>query len=43
MRGYWGMPEETEKVLLPDGWLRTGDLVEQNADGTYTFLGRRRR
>jgi crotonobetaine/carnitine-CoA ligase len=40
MRGYWGMPEETSKVLLPDGWLRTGDLVEQNADGTYTFLGR---
>jgi crotonobetaine/carnitine-CoA ligase len=40
MRGYWGMPEETDKVLLPDGWLRTGDLVEQNLDGTYTFLGR---
>ena len=40
MRGYWGMPEETAQVLLPDGWLRTGDLVEQNADGTYTFLGR---
>jgi crotonobetaine/carnitine-CoA ligase len=42
MRGYWGMPEETAEVLLPDGWLRTGDLVEQNADGTYTFLGRRK-
>jgi crotonobetaine/carnitine-CoA ligase len=40
MRGYWGMPEETASVLLPDGWLRTGDLVEQNEDGTYTFLGR---
>ena len=40
MRGYWGMPEETAQVLLPDGWLRTGDLVEQNADGTYTFVGR---
>jgi crotonobetaine/carnitine-CoA ligase len=40
MLGYWGMPEETERVLLPDGWLRTGDLVRENADGTYTFVGR---
>jgi crotonobetaine/carnitine-CoA ligase len=40
MLGYWGMPEETERVLLPDGWLRTGDLVHENADGTYTFVGR---
>ncbi len=23
MRGYWGRPDETEKVLTPDGWLRT--------------------
>ena len=40
MRGYWDMPEETSRVLLPDGWLRTGDLVEDNGDGTYTFVGR---
>ena len=40
MSGYWGMPEETERVLLPDGWLRTGDLVRPNGDGTYTFVGR---
>jgi long-chain acyl-CoA synthetase len=26
MRGYWQRPEETEKVLLPDGALRTGDI-----------------
>src|SRR3954447_2963528 len=42
MKGYWGMPEETESVLLPDGWLRTGDLVEDNGDGTYTFVGRQK-
>jgi carnitine-CoA ligase len=42
MKGYWGMPEETEAVLLPDGWLRTGDLVEDNGDGTYTFVGRQK-
>ena len=40
MRGYWGMPEETAEVLLPGGWLRTGDLVRANADGTYSFVGR---
>jgi crotonobetaine/carnitine-CoA ligase len=42
MRGYWGMPDETAEVLSPDGWLRTGDLVYRNADGTYTFVGRRK-
>lgn len=42
MKGYWGMPEETAKVLAPDGWLRTGDLVRHNADGTYTFVGRQK-
>jgi carnitine-CoA ligase len=40
MKGYWGMAEETARVLLPDGWLRTGDLVRDNGDGTYTFIGR---
>ena len=40
MLGYWGMPEETSRVLLDGGWLRTGDLVRDNGDGTYTFVGR---
>jgi long-chain acyl-CoA synthetase len=26
MRGYWNRPDETAKVLLPEGWLRTGDI-----------------
>ena len=26
MRGYWNQPEETAKVMLPEGWLRTGDI-----------------
>lgn len=42
MKGYWGMPEETAQVLRPDGWLRTGDLVSENPDGTYTFVGRQK-
>ena len=40
MKGYWGMPEESERVLLEGGWLRTGDLVRANDDGTYTYVGR---
>jgi crotonobetaine/carnitine-CoA ligase len=42
MKGYWRMPEETAQVLGADGWLKTGDLVTENADGTYTFVGRRK-
>jgi carnitine-CoA ligase len=37
--GYWGMPDETAQVMA-DGWLRTGDLVTANPDGTYTFVAR---
>jgi carnitine-CoA ligase len=42
MKGYWRMPDETAAVLAPDGWLKTGDLVTENPDGTYTFVGRRK-
>jgi crotonobetaine/carnitine-CoA ligase len=41
MRGYYEMPEETA-AAFHDGWLRTGDLVQENADGTYTFLARKK-
>jgi crotonobetaine/carnitine-CoA ligase len=41
MRGYYEMPEETAAVLV-DGWLRTGDLVRVNDDGTYTFVSRKK-
>jgi carnitine-CoA ligase len=39
MHGYFEMPDETAAVLH-DGWLRTGDLVRDNGDETYTFVGR---
>jgi crotonobetaine/carnitine-CoA ligase len=42
MKGYWGMPEESAEVLLEGGWLKTGDLVRENPDGSLTFLGRRK-
>jgi long-chain acyl-CoA synthetase len=36
MRGYWNRPEETEKVMLPGGWLRTGDIGRMDEMGlTY--------
>jgi crotonobetaine/carnitine-CoA ligase len=41
MLGYYEMPEETAEVLV-DGWLRTGDLVSENPDGTYTYVGRKK-
>jgi crotonobetaine/carnitine-CoA ligase len=41
MLGYFGMPEESQKVLS-DGWLRTGDLVSVDEDGIYSFVGRKK-
>ena len=40
--GYWKDPQETRAVLLPGGWLRTGDLVRQDEDGFYIIADRRK-
>ncbi len=32
MKGYWHKDEETKKVLIADGWLRTGDLAYLDKD-----------
>jgi long-chain acyl-CoA synthetase len=42
MRGYWMRPEETEKVMLPGGWLRTGDIGHMDERGR-TFLEDRKK
>jgi long-chain acyl-CoA synthetase len=33
MLGYWNRPDETEKVMLPEGWLRTGDIGRMDEAG----------
>jgi fatty-acyl-CoA synthase len=39
-RGYLDDPEATRAVFDEDGWLRTGDSGEIDADGRLIFLGR---
>ena len=41
-QGYWNRPEETAATLLDGGWLRTGDLVVQDADGFVTVVDRKK-
>ncbi len=38
--GYWKRPDESSKTLLPDGWLRTGDIVRVSPDGFITIIDR---
>ncbi|NET59716.1 MAG: amino acid adenylation domain-containing protein [Symploca sp. SIO2E6] len=50
MKGYWGMPDKTQEVMVPyskhpdlgeEIVFRTNDLVKQDKYGNYIFVGRR--
>ncbi|KAL1957730.1 hypothetical protein VTO42DRAFT_5573 [Malbranchea cinnamomea] len=44
MKGYWGAPEQTAAVMIPDEtgkvWMHTGDEASMSADGYITITGR---
>jgi fatty-acyl-CoA synthase len=40
MRGYYRMPDETASVIDGDGWLHSGDLGVQDANGNFRVTGR---
>jgi len=40
MQGYYKMPEATAKTFSADGWLKTGDLGERDAEGRVRMVSR---
>ena len=42
MEGYWKRPQETADVMLPGGWLKTGDIGRMDENG-YTFIEDRKK
>ncbi|WP_428983436.1 class I adenylate-forming enzyme family protein [Paraburkholderia phymatum] len=40
MLGYYRNPQQTQAAITEDGWLRTGDLAREVADGALHIAGR---
>ncbi|MGJ7039675.1 long-chain acyl-CoA synthetase [Shinella sp. BE166] len=42
MAGYWQRPDETAKVMTPDGFFRSGDIGFMSADGFTKIVDRKK-
>ena len=42
MKGYWQRPEETAKVIMSNGYLRTGDVAVMDASGYFKIVDRKK-
>ena len=42
MKGYWNRPDETDKVIMADGFLRTGDVAIMDANGYFKIVDRKK-
>jgi len=42
MEGYWQRPADTAEVMLPGGWLRSGDVGRMDEDG-YIYIEDRKK
>jgi long-chain acyl-CoA synthetase len=42
MKGYWNRPDETAKILMPDGFLCTGDVAVVDRKGFVRIIDRKK-
>jgi long-chain acyl-CoA synthetase len=42
MAGYWQRPDETAKVMTPDGYFKTGDIGVQDERGFFKIVDRKK-
>ena len=42
MAGYWQRPDETAKVMTPDGWFKSGDIGIMDEQGFFRIVDRKK-